>query len=46
MKASKVGQVECVWMLLDRGAKINMQNKVSGVIILCTCNEACTQSPQ
>ena len=32
MKASEEGQVECVKMLMDRGAKVNMQNEVSGVI--------------
>ena len=32
MKASEEGQVECVKMLMDRRAKVNMQNKVSGVI--------------
>ena len=35
MKASKAGQVECVKMLLDRGAEVNMQDKVNGVIIHC-----------
>ena len=35
INASKAGQVECVKMLLDRGAEINMQNQVSGVIINC-----------
>ena len=35
MKASEAGQVECMKMLLDRGAEVNMQNKVSGVIIHC-----------
>ena len=35
MKASKAGKVECVKVLLDRGAKINMNHKVSGVIIHC-----------
>ena len=35
MKASEAGQVECMKMLLDRGAVVNMQNKVSGVIIHC-----------
>ena len=35
MKASVAGQVECVMALLDRGAEVNMQNKVSGVIIHC-----------
>ena len=33
MKASKAGHIECVKVLLDRGAEVNMQNKVSGVII-------------
>ena len=32
MKASEEGQVECVKMLMDRGAKVNMQDEVSGVI--------------
>ena len=35
MKASKAGKVECVKVLLDRGAEVNMQHKVSGVIIHC-----------
>ena len=35
IKASEAGQVECVKKLLDRGAKVNMQQKVSGVIIHC-----------
>ena len=46
MMASNAGQVECVKLLLDRGAEVNMQRKVSGVIPLCTCNAAHTQSPQ
>ena len=29
--ASAAGQGECIKMLLDRGAEVNMQNKVSGV---------------
>ena len=33
MKASEAGQV--VKMLLDRGAQVNIQDKVSGVIIHC-----------
>ena len=41
MMASNAGQVECVKLLLDRGAEVNMQRKVSGVIIA-----AHTQSPQ
>ena len=35
MLASKAGKVECVKVLLDRGAEINMQHKVSGIIIHC-----------
>ena len=35
MKASEAGQVECVKVLLDRGAEVNMQDKVIGVIIHC-----------
>ena len=35
MAASKKGQVECVKMLLDRGAEVNMQKKVNDVIIQC-----------
>ena len=29
MTASQEGQVECVKMLLDRGAKVNMQKEVN-----------------
>ena len=29
MKASEAGQVECVKVLLDRGAEVNMQDKVN-----------------
>ena len=35
MKASVAGQVECVKVLLDRGAEVNMQDEVIGVIIYC-----------
>ena len=35
MKASEVGHMECVQVLLDKGADVNMQSKVSGVIIHC-----------
>ena len=35
MMASDSGQVECVKVLLDRGAEVNMQDKVIGVIIQC-----------
>ena len=31
MMASEAGQVKCIKMLLDRGAEVNMQGKVSGV---------------
>ena len=33
MAASQTVQVECVKMLLDRGAKVNLLNEASGVII-------------
>ena len=33
MAASQNGQVECVKMLLDMDAEVNMQKKVSGLII-------------
>ena len=35
MVASNAGKVECVKMLLDTGAEVNMKRKVSGDIILC-----------
>ena len=35
MMASLAGHMECVQVLLDKGADANMQNKVSGVIIHC-----------
>ena len=44
MKASVAGQVECVKVLLDRGARVNMQDEVIGVIIHCVHAAACTQS--
>ena len=31
MRASASGHMECVTVLLDRGAEVNMQNKVSVV---------------
>ena len=31
MKASEAGKVECIKVLLDRGAEVNMQDEVSGV---------------
>ena len=33
--ASVVGKVECVKMLLDRSGQVNMQSRVSDVIIHC-----------
>ena len=35
MKASEAVHMECVQVLLDNGADVNMQSKVSGVIIHC-----------
>ena len=35
MMALKAGHMECAQMLLDKGADVNMQDKVSGVIIHC-----------
>ena len=35
LMASQEGKVECVEMLLDSGADINMQTEVSGVIKHC-----------
>ena len=35
MVASQKGQVECVSMLLDRGAVVNILKKVSCVIMHC-----------
>ena len=35
MRASEAGHMECVQVLLDKGAKVNMQSNVSGVIIHC-----------
>ena len=33
MKASAAGHMDCVHVLLDKGADVNMQSEVSGVII-------------
>ena len=35
MMASEAGHTESVQVLLDKGADVNMQDKVSGVIIHC-----------
>ena len=35
MMALKAGHMECVQVLLDKGADVNIQNKVSGVFIHC-----------
>ena len=44
MKASEAGQVECAKVLLDRGAEVNMQDKVIGVIYSCCVVEVCGDS--
>ena len=33
MWASEAGHIECVQMLLDKGAEVNMQTWVSGFIV-------------
>ena len=33
MKATKAGEVECVKLLLNAGVQVNVQNKVSAVLI-------------
>ena len=35
MKAYDRGHMECVKILLDRGAQVNIQHEVSGVMIHC-----------
>ena len=35
MVASQEGQMECMKMLVDRGAEVNMQDVVSGVSMHC-----------
>ena len=35
MMASEAGLMECVQVLLNKGAEVDMQNIVSGVIIHC-----------
>ena len=35
VKASEAGHMECVKVLLNKGADVNMQTRVSGVIIHC-----------
>ena len=35
MMASVTWRIWCVKVLLDRGAEVNMQDKVSGVILHC-----------
>ena len=43
MKASEAGHMECVKVLLDNGAQVNMQDKVCGVTIpLCTVYMQCS----
>ena len=35
MRASDARHIECVQVLLDKGADVNIQSNVSGVIIHC-----------
>ena len=35
MKASQAGHIECVKVLLDKGAEVNLHDHVSDVIIHC-----------
>ena len=35
MMAYDSGHMECAKMLVDKGAQVNVEKKVSGVIILC-----------
>ena len=35
MMASNAGHMECVQVLLDKGAEVNIHDKASGVIIHC-----------
>ena len=35
MLASVAWRMECVTVLLDKGAQVNMQNTVSGVVMHC-----------
>ena len=35
MRASNAGHMECVTILLDKGADVNIQNDVSDVIVHC-----------
>ena len=35
MLASRAGHMECVTVLLDKGAEVNIPDTVSGVIIHC-----------
>ena len=49
MMAYDRGHIECVKMLVDKGAQVNIQDTVSlsCVIIHCVqCNAACMPSPQ
>ena len=47
MMAYDVVHMRCVRVLVDMGAQVNTQDKVSGAIMYCVqCKAACTQSPQ
>ena len=49
-KASEAGQVECVKLLLDAGVQVNVQDKVSAVLIKLQVTKLylgrCTQALQ
>ena len=44
MRASVAGNMECVKVLLDRGAEVNMQHKVSGISLYSVCQGFTTRS--
>ena len=44
MMASQAGQVECVKVLLERGAEVNIQDMVCGVS--CTVYMQCSMNPE
>ena len=44
MLASVAWHMECVMVLLDKGADVNLQNKVSGVILHCV--HQCSMYPE
>ena len=46
MIASQAGHMECVKVLLDKGADVNMKNRVSGVILHCVHVHAMQHVPR